>query len=66
MYFPKSFLNQRMSMRIFAECFFLYKNAVFFPVNKKRHMKCLFTKTALPGFEPGNAGIRIQCLTIWR
>ena len=33
---------------------------------KKRHMKCLYTKTALPGFEPGNAGIRIQCLTIWR
>ena len=25
-----------------------------------------FRLAALPGFEPGNAGIRIQCLTIWR
>ena len=36
-------------------------------VNKKHQKKFLvFLQTGLPGFEPGNDGVRVRCLTVWR
>ena len=33
------------------------------PTNKR---KCLLLLAGAPGIEPGNAGIKIRCLTAWR
>ena len=36
-----------------------------FPIEQKKRHLCV-SQAALPGFEPGDAGIRIRCLTVWR
>lgn len=38
-------------------------------INKVRHPNFLHAQKAtvgVPGFEPGNTGIKTQCLTAWR
>ena len=47
-------------------CFPPYKKLI--PVNKQKglHINCKVLQAALPGFEPGDDGVRVRCLTIWR
>ena len=51
---------QRTDGKEHIQFFFLQKNP------KTLITKVLGSFAALPGFEPGNDGIRIRCLTTWR
>ncbi len=61
----KKHLSVALYTKRYSTCiFFFYSFCVFFQHVTLRNT--LINMAGVPGFEPGNAGIRIRCLTAWR